>query len=440
MALTRQQLTDKINSDIRNKTLPKSIKNINHADIEEELNQRIGDGGNEEYDNLASFPATGQVGKQYLDKATNSLYRWTGSVYVQIGGGGGISNLDIQNSSGTTQFTTDGNALKFNQSNFSYDILNKTIDIFKFGDTKMWYIATNGNDSTGQEGNPNRPFLTFAGARAISIAKYGSVSLGTLNHIFIFATGSYSVSLLDSSACTFVLNNTTITLTAGTTANPYRFIGFGRREDNILTITTGSYYFSKLENITVNGTNSLFLGGGEYYNTTFNSVRLIGVNRYYHNCTFNTFTWRLEASNIHTFDNCVLNNGTDDIIMLGNDTRKVNYINTTLNNCTFGLNSTTDSVLRTLRIQIENCKINNSKFRRANNNTTVLPRILLTYKNNELVVDNFIEQGNTGTINVYAQYGGVNLGTFAVIESNPNIIVEQVVGVTPTTDANFILI
>ncbi len=85
MGLTRQQLTDKINIDIRNKTLPKSIKNINHADIEEELNQRIGDGGNEEYNDLASFPLTGDVGKQYLDKTTGLSYRWSGSAYVQIG-------------------------------------------------------------------------------------------------------------------------------------------------------------------------------------------------------------------------------------------------------------------------------------------------------------------------------------------------------------------
>jgi hypothetical protein len=37
-----------------------------------------------EYANLASFPVTGELGKIYVDLATNKIYRWTGSVYVEI--------------------------------------------------------------------------------------------------------------------------------------------------------------------------------------------------------------------------------------------------------------------------------------------------------------------------------------------------------------------
>ena len=37
-----------------------------------------------EYNNLASFPATGEAGKLYLDKATNKSHRWSGSAYVEI--------------------------------------------------------------------------------------------------------------------------------------------------------------------------------------------------------------------------------------------------------------------------------------------------------------------------------------------------------------------
>jgi hypothetical protein len=32
-----------------------------------------------EYDTKANFPATGETGKIYVDKATNQVYRWSGS-------------------------------------------------------------------------------------------------------------------------------------------------------------------------------------------------------------------------------------------------------------------------------------------------------------------------------------------------------------------------
>ena len=39
-----------------------------------------------EFANLAAFPATGESGKIYVALDTNFTYRWSGSVYVQIGG------------------------------------------------------------------------------------------------------------------------------------------------------------------------------------------------------------------------------------------------------------------------------------------------------------------------------------------------------------------
>jgi hypothetical protein len=39
-----------------------------------------------EFANLSSFPVTGETGKIYLALDTNFTYRWSGSVYVQIGG------------------------------------------------------------------------------------------------------------------------------------------------------------------------------------------------------------------------------------------------------------------------------------------------------------------------------------------------------------------
>lgn len=37
-----------------------------------------------EYNNMASFPATGESGKIYVAKDTNKTYRWSGSTYVEI--------------------------------------------------------------------------------------------------------------------------------------------------------------------------------------------------------------------------------------------------------------------------------------------------------------------------------------------------------------------
>ena len=40
----------------------------------------------DEYTNRASFPATGEKGKIYVDTTENDIYRWTGSTYIKISG------------------------------------------------------------------------------------------------------------------------------------------------------------------------------------------------------------------------------------------------------------------------------------------------------------------------------------------------------------------
>lgn len=50
-----------------------------------------------EYDSKSAFPATGEEGKIYVDKSTNLTYRWSGSTYIQVGGG----DLNIENGTGT---------------------------------------------------------------------------------------------------------------------------------------------------------------------------------------------------------------------------------------------------------------------------------------------------------------------------------------------------
>ena len=47
-----------------------------------------------EYDSKSGFPATGETGKIYVDKSTNLTYRWSGSTYIQLGGG---ADLNLEN-------------------------------------------------------------------------------------------------------------------------------------------------------------------------------------------------------------------------------------------------------------------------------------------------------------------------------------------------------
>ena len=49
-----------------------------------------------EYDSKSAFPAIGEEGKIYVDKSTNLTYRWSGSTYIQVGGG----DLNLENGTG----------------------------------------------------------------------------------------------------------------------------------------------------------------------------------------------------------------------------------------------------------------------------------------------------------------------------------------------------
>lgn len=49
------------------------------------------------YANLAAFPATGTDGVIYLAKDTDTIYRWDGAAYVEVGGGGGGGAVDSVN-------------------------------------------------------------------------------------------------------------------------------------------------------------------------------------------------------------------------------------------------------------------------------------------------------------------------------------------------------
>lgn len=55
-----------------------------------------------EYANLASFPATGETGKIYVTLDTNKIYRWSGSVYIEISQGnlGTVTQVSVVSANG----------------------------------------------------------------------------------------------------------------------------------------------------------------------------------------------------------------------------------------------------------------------------------------------------------------------------------------------------
>ena len=70
-----------------------------------------------EFANLASFPVIGESGKIYIALYSGFTYRWSGSVYVQIGGGGKLTENHLFASSGV--FTLPNTQLNLHQSRFA---------------------------------------------------------------------------------------------------------------------------------------------------------------------------------------------------------------------------------------------------------------------------------------------------------------------------------
>ena len=80
-----------------------------------------------EYTNKASFPATGETGKIYVDKATNLTYRWSGSAYVEISPSlalGTTSSTAFRGDYGNTAYThaTDSSRLTTSTASGLYKV------------------------------------------------------------------------------------------------------------------------------------------------------------------------------------------------------------------------------------------------------------------------------------------------------------------------------
>ena len=129
-----------------------------------------------EYTNLAGFPATGVTGKIYVDLATNKIYRWSGTTYIEVSptvgtiwGGitGTLSNqTDLQNALNAKQASLSGTGfVKSTSGTISYD--TATYYPYPTGTTSQ-YVAGDGSlisfPTAGQSGTIVRLVRNSTGA------------------------------------------------------------------------------------------------------------------------------------------------------------------------------------------------------------------------------------------------------------------------------------
>ena len=263
--------------------------------------------------NLAAFPVAGETGKIYVTEDTNKVYRWSGSVYVEI-----------------SSSATAGEALKLTNARTISTTGDATYSISFDGSANVSSAITLANTGV-TAGTYNalstqvRPFTVDAKGRitgvseAINITPPWSAITGTpttlsgygITNALPLSGGTVTGDLVSTSATTST-STTTGAITAASlgvtgaifantvSANSYNLIPVGRGGGNVNTNTavgvnagfsntTGnSNSFvgrdAGLSNTT--GTNNSFVGrNAGYSNTTGTNNSFVGVNSGYSNTT-----------------------------------------------------------------------------------------------------------------------------------------------------------
>jgi hypothetical protein len=98
-----------------------------------------------EYANLASFPVSGETGKIYVDVATGLIYRWSGSIYVEISPSS-IPTISQVATAGNVLNTTQTIGFKDGDNTYTTYISNEQ----SIGGNRTVYLPTLGANTTGQ--------------------------------------------------------------------------------------------------------------------------------------------------------------------------------------------------------------------------------------------------------------------------------------------------
>jgi len=103
-----------------------------------------------EYADFASLPVTGETGKVYITLDTNEMYRWSGSVYVQVGGTTATAWGSI---TGTLSAQTDLQTALDGKSNTGHThTFSDITDLASFTGFDSRYVNITGDSMTGPLG------------------------------------------------------------------------------------------------------------------------------------------------------------------------------------------------------------------------------------------------------------------------------------------------
>jgi len=173
-----------------------------------------------EYTNLASFPATGETGKIYVDLATNKIYRWSGTTYIEVSpsvgtiwGGitGTLSNqTDLQNALNAKQATLSGTGfVKSTAGTISYDT-NTYLTTSSATTTYVPYTGASGNVNLGTNNISANNFLnafsniTASGTQVV-------LTVASEPEIVVNGSGGQTIKLPDATTlangASFLFNN-----------------------------------------------------------------------------------------------------------------------------------------------------------------------------------------------------------------------------------------
>ncbi len=250
------------------------------------------------YTNLAGFPGTGETGKIYVDETTNKVYRWSGSVYVEISSSATAGEALKLTNARTISTTGDitGSISGFDGSaNVSGVMTLQTVNsnVGSFGSVsaipvvtvnakgQVTAVSTNsiGNELIALQALSDTPgFLkkTGDGTYLIDVNSYLSLTGGTITGDLVSTSATTSTSPTTGAIRAASLGITGAIFADTISANSYNLIPVGRGAggvgsntvigvNSLLANTTGA-------NLTAVGVNSLLA------NTTGNSLTAVGLD------------------------------------------------------------------------------------------------------------------------------------------------------------------
>ena len=216
-----------------------------------------------EYDTKSAFPTTGEGGKIYVDKSTNTSWRWSGSAYTQIKGDlaigtttgtaadGGVANTHYNNTSnphsvtkaqvglgsvvntgdsatpvsgGTTKFTTGG----------AYTELNKKVD-------KVSGKGLSTNDYTTDEKTKLGGIASGAEVNQNAFSNVG-VKVGNTTTTVAADAKTDTVTLIQGSNVTLTTDTTNDTITIAAKDTTYSSKAAASGGSDVSLVTTGEKY------------------------------------------------------------------------------------------------------------------------------------------------------------------------------------------------------